>query len=322
MIRAVLVSIVSILLALGASEGLHRAFAFRQWLGKVTRRGELLLLVRQNGIYDRDLERAWENELYLRGSNPGEVDPMAASGEKRALLERLAVRTQLEATAAAAPLDRTEVDQEMEWIRWEYAGAKNHAESLGKAGWTSGSLERELVCQARVRSWLEAQIAAQLSPNESETRKYFDAHQARWEQPARWRAAHLFLAAPDGSPAEVIEDKRALIDLLATRLSNGESFPALVAEFSEDEATKKQGGDLGYFAERRMLPEIIAAVRQLQPGQISPPIQSHLGFHLLRLTESLPARSLTYEEARPEIIAELENRRRTQAVGLRLVDLP
>jgi peptidylprolyl isomerase len=64
-----------------------------------------------------------------------------------------------------------------------------------------------------------------------------------------------------------------------------------------------------------MLPEIITAVRLLQVGEISPPTQSRLGFHLLRLTESLPARALSYEEARPEIMLELENQQRTSAMA-------
>lgn len=312
--RAAAILLFSFLLALAIGEFLVRSFAFRHWLGKVTGRGELQILVRQKGLYDRDVERLWKTELYLRGGNANEVGDSVAREEKKAALERLIRRARLEAAAAGEPTNQAELEHGLELIRWEFRDEKG-ADSLGKLRWNAFVFREEWKNQLRARRWLEAKISDQLSPNESETRRNFDEHPARWQEPPRWRASHLFLAAPDGSPDELVEAKRTQIELLAKRLANGESFPALAAEFSEDEATKKLGGDLGYFAEERMLPEIITAVRLLQVGEISPPTQSRLGFHLLRLTESLPARALSYEEARPEIMLELENQQRTSAMA-------
>jgi len=319
--RAAWTLLFSVLLALGAGEAVIRSFGFRHWLGKMTGRGELQALVRQKGIYDHDVEQAWRRELYLLGAAPGEIDEEVVQKEKREALGRLKIRARLEATAKGA-VNRTELEHALALIRSEYRDAKDYAISLGKAGFRTGALKTEMAAELRACHWLEDRIAPTLLPNESEIRRYFDEHPERWRQPARWRASHLFLAAPDGFPDELIESKRAQIDLLARRIGNGESFPALVAELSEDETTKKRSGDLGYFSEKRMLPEIIEAVRQLQPGQVSPPLQSHLGFHLLRLTESLPARSLSYDEARAEILTELENQRRSQSIGQLISTLP
>lgn len=312
--RAAAILLFSFLLALAIGEFLVRSFAFRHWLGKVTGRGELQILVRQKGLYDRDVERLWKTELYLRGGNANEVGDSVAREEKKAALERLIRRARLEAAAAGEPTNQAELEHGLELIRWEFRDEKG-VDSLGKSPWNAFVFREEWKNQLRARRWLEAKISDQLSPNESETRRNFDEHPARWQEPPRWRASHLFLAAPDGSPDELVEAKRTQIELLAKRLANGESFPALAAEFSEDEATKKLDGDLGYFAEERMLPEIITAVRLLQVGEISPPTQSRLGFHILRLTESLPARALSYEEARPEIMLELENQQRTSAMA-------
>src|SRR5262249_11227068 len=129
-------------------------------------------------------------------------------------------------------------------------------------------------------------------------------------QPLRLRASHLFLAAPDGYPSELIESKKALIEKLSQRVTNGESFDNLVAEFSEDEASKEIGGDLNYFATERMLPEVFAAAAKLSLGQISEPVRSSLGFHLIRVTDVTPAHNLTYEEARSEIELLLQNQKR------------
>lgn len=313
--RGAIILLLCLFLALGVAEFLVRSFAFRDWLGRVTGQGELQVLVGQKGLYDRDLARAWRSELYLRGGSSTEVEDSVARAEKKATLEGLIRRLRLEAAASEQSIDRAELEHEGQLIEWQFRDEKGHPDALGKSAWNAFIFRRELQSEIRARHWLEGKIAGRLSPNESEIRSYFDAHPACWQQPQRWHASHLFLAAPGGSPPELVENKRAQIELLAKRLANGESFPALVAEFSDDEATKKLGGDLGYFAEERMLPEIIAAVRLLPPGEISPPIQSRLGFHLLRLTENLPAGSLSYEQARPEIILELQNQQRAPAVA-------
>jgi hypothetical protein len=309
------VILLSVFLALGVGEFLLRSVAFRQWVGRITGRGELLALVKQVGLYDRDVERAWLGELYLRGGSAEEAKDAVVQSEKKAAIERLVRGLRLEATAAGEGVAAAELEHARELIYWEFRGEKGHPDSLGKSPWKAFIFDRKLKRQLRARHWLERKVAAQLSPNESEIRRYFDQHSDHWQQPLRWRASHLFLAAPEGSLPELAGNKRAQIDLLAKRLANGESFPALAGEFSEDEATKKIGGDLGYFAEERMLPEVIGAIRLLQPGQMSVPIQSRLGFHLLRLAEILPARTLSYEEARAEIILELENQQRGPALN-------
>jgi parvulin-like peptidyl-prolyl isomerase len=314
MTRASLALLVSILLAFGAAELFLRSFWFRHWLGKITGRGELQVLVRQSGVYDRDVEQAWRAELYLRGTEPDEVGSMVADEEKGALLHRVIARAELEAASAHETVDQAELNRQLELIGWEYRDEKSRTRSLGRSGISTHTQEK-IRNGLRASTWLEASIAARSQPNDSEIRSYFDEHSNHWQQPARWRASHLFLAAPQDSPTETIEGKRSLIRVLAQRLANGESFSALVAEFSEDETTRKRGGDLGYFGEKRMLPEIIDAVRQSQPGEITSPIQSRLGFHLLRVTERLSQHSLSYDEARPQIVIELQNQRRTRTVA-------
>ncbi|MBA2435889.1 MAG: peptidylprolyl isomerase, partial [Chthoniobacterales bacterium] len=198
---------------------------------------------------------------------------------------------------------------------------KNWQQALSGAGLTRRGLQREVARNLGHRNWLEKQIAPRIQPNDAAVQRYYNEHLPAFQEPLRLRASHLFLAAPEGYPEEVIKRQQTLIEQLAKRLANGESFPALVAEFSEDEATKKRAGDLGYFAGERMLPEVFAATEKLHPGEISAPVRSRLGFHILRLTESLPPRTLTFEEAEPEIATLLADRKRVEAVGKMVANL-
>jgi parvulin-like peptidyl-prolyl isomerase len=111
-----------------------------------------------------------------------------------------------------------------------------------------------------------------------------------------------------------------MIDALAVRLQRGETLGQLAAEASEDEATKWRGGDLGFFSSSRMPPEFVEAVEKLAVGRRSDPFRSHLGFHIVELTEINPARVLKYEDARPEISLTLANERRA-LIAKRLADM-
>jgi peptidyl-prolyl cis-trans isomerase C len=312
--RTIFVVVIALLLGIAMGEYLTNNFAVRRWIGHLVRRGDLQALVGHQGIYDRDVERVWRSELFAMGANTQDIEDSIAATQKRAALGRIIKEAKLTRATSAQPINPAAVRHEIELLRAQFGDEKTWGNALAGAGFSLRSLEREAATELRGRDWLEAQIAAQIRPNESEIRRYFEEHRSAFQEPLRLRASHLFLAAPEGYPAEVIEVKRALIEQLSERLAHGEFFPALVAEFSEDEATKKRGGDLGYFAETRMLQTVFAAAQQLRPGETSAPVRSQLGFHLVRLTESRPPRALTFEEARPEISALLGNKKRTSAV--------
>ena len=95
----------------------------------------------------------------------------------------------------------------------------------------------------------------------------------------------------------------------------------MTAENSEDEATKLRGGDLGYFSAARMPPDFVEAALKLHPGEISKPIRTRLGFHILKSIDVQPARQKTFDEARSDIAIELANQKRTSAVQKLIVRL-
>ncbi|MGZ5003808.1 MAG: peptidylprolyl isomerase, partial [Chthoniobacterales bacterium] len=137
----------------------------------------------------------------------------------------------------------------------------------------------------------------------------------RFAQPQRFRVSHIFLAAPEGYPEEVLAAKQSAIQGLSVRILAGEKFDDLEREASEDEATKSKGGDLGYFSAWRMPREFMAELEKMQVDEISAPIRSHLGFHLVRLTDVKPPREMSFEETQREIALLIKNEKRAGAVA-------
>jgi peptidyl-prolyl cis-trans isomerase SurA len=84
---------------------------------------------------------------------------------------------------------------------------------------------------------------------------------------------------------EVLSAKRETVAQIQARLTAGESFAELARQFSEDRGSADQGGDLGCFDVGQLVPEFEAAALKLQPGEISDPVLTKYGYHLIRLGE-------------------------------------
>ena len=122
------------------------------------------------------------------------------------------------------------------------------------------------------------------------------------------------MAAPRETLPEVVETKQQAIKSLARRIKQDEKLAELAVVGSEDEATKNRGGDLGFFSESRMPADFFVAVAKMHIGEISQPIRTQLGFHIIELTDSKPARQMSFEEARAEIRLIIENEKRRTAL--------
>jgi parvulin-like peptidyl-prolyl isomerase len=130
----------------------------------------------------------------------------------------------------------------------------------------------------------------------------------------RFRARHLFLAAPSDTPPEVVEAKQRAIEEFSERVAQGEKFEDLIGVASEDEATRTHGGDLDYFSESRMPSDFFAAIKGIRVGQISSVIRTRLGFHLVQLTNAVPTREMEFDQVEAEIRLTLENQKRQVAL--------
>lgn len=126
------------------------------------------------------------------------------------------------------------------------------------------------------------------------------------------KAAHIMIAIPrDGDPEKDKEAKQK-IDEIHKRLMNNEDFATLAREFSQDQGTARNGGELPIFGSGRMVPEFEQAAFSLErDGQISIPIRTQFGWHLIKRIERKEVGS--FDEMIPEIKQKLSRDQRANA---------
>ena len=173
-------------------------------------------------------------------------------------------------------------------------------------------LTSELAQTRTIESWLKSQRAASAAQlDEGAAQQWFAQNRESLRLPERVRAAHIFLTAHDAEKpdrtAEMAEIQRQLSTGVAT-------FAQLAARFSEDDRSKKVGGDLGWFSKERIPEDFASAVFALPMGKPSPVFRTQLGWHIALVQEKKPARLPEFAEVRAEVMAMLDNQWRATAV--------
>ncbi|GMV04850.1 MAG: hypothetical protein AMXMBFR53_11300 [Gemmatimonadota bacterium] len=127
---------------------------------------------------------------------------------------------------------------------------------------------------------------------------------------AQLRASHILMGYPPQATQAQRDSVRGAMDALRQRVVAGESFPALARQYSQDPGTSTQGGDLGTFGRGEMVRPFEDAAFALQPGEISPVVETPYGLHIIRLEEkSAPG----FEQVRDQFRIRMLNQRFLQA---------
>ena len=173
---------------------------------------------------------------------------------------------------------RAEVDaavtRELElWAR-QFPTEEERLRRLRLAGLGGGELERRIREHLLDEAWLERRLPKQAA-----------SATGTLAVPEVLRVAHLFLSRHREGQA----DRAAEIAGLERRLREGGDWKTLVAAHSEDARNKGREGDLGWVASGRFSEVLWQAAVRLSPGEISAPVETPLGWHLLRLQERRPA---------------------------------
>jgi len=120
---------------------------------------------------------------------------------------------------------------------------------------------------------------------------------AMYSTPEQIRASHI-LFKTEGNDEAVV---RAEAEQVLTRVKAGGDFAALASQYSEDEASKVNGGDLDYFGRGAMVPEFEDAAWALAIGATSDLVPSPFGFHIIRVTDKKAATTRTLDDVRAQI---------------------
>jgi parvulin-like peptidyl-prolyl isomerase len=144
---------------------------------------------------------------------------------------------------------------------------------------------------------VDREVRSGIMVSEVELQRYFESHMNRFALPAEYRLSQILILPRRGEePADVRRRAASVFEALKKRAD----FADLAVRVS-DGAESTRGGNLGVVRQGELLPQIERAVAQLQPGQITEPIESPQGWHIIRLEEKKPPQFRPLAEVKNEI---------------------
>lgn len=181
-------------------------------------------------------------------------------------------------------------------------GRKKFADQIAKVMILSAEAKRrkldqspdfQVQSQYRSNEWLssilENGIRNSIKIDDATIREYYESHKAEYE---RVHARHILIrfhgsAVPLKPDAKDLSDEEALAKAkeLIARIKAGEDFAKIAMAESDDNGAASNGGDLGWFGHGQMLPSVEDAAFKLQPGEISEPVKSQYGYHIILVVE-------------------------------------
>ncbi len=139
--------------------------------------------------------------------------------------------------------------------------------------------------------------------SDADLQQYYDAHTAEYSKEEQRSANHVLVQVkPDASP-EVVEKARARALELRKLIVDGKPIEEVAKEHSDDIGSKAEGGATGLFGKGVMVPEFEAAVFGMRTGDLSEPIKTEFGFHIIQLKEVSPGGITPLAEVRAEVEA-------------------
>ena len=151
-------------------------------------------------------------------------------------------------------------------------------------------------------------IADGVKADDEELRALFGAERESFVTPEKREVSHILVSVGSGAGEEAVEEARARAAGFRERIVAGESFEDVAGEHSDDPGSASAGGALGFIEHGIMDPAFEEAAFALVPDEVSDPVRSNFGWHLIKVTSVQEAQESTFEEVRDEVLAQYQSR--------------
>lgn len=156
-------------------------------------------------------------------------------------------------------------------------------------------------------------LAKTFKPSDEEINAFYEENKNAYGASERVHARHILVAVPKGAKKEVEAKAKAEAESLLAKIQSGGDFEALAKAQSADTISAKKGGDLGWISKGKMVAEFEkAAFALIKPKEISGPIRSPYGYHLIQLIEHKAAETRPLKEVRDLVIEQLQREKGQQ----------
>ncbi len=147
------------------------------------------------------------------------------------------------------------------------------------------------------QKYFERKVAG-LKINEKEVKEYYEKNKEEYKEPEGRRVKHILIYVSKDADNATKEEAFKKANEIREKLLKGANFAELAKMYSDDTGSKEKGGDLGIIRKGQTIPEFEKEIFKLKQGEISTPIESPFGYHIVKVEKIIPERIPPFEEVK------------------------
>lgn len=221
---------------------------------------------------------------------------------KDAVLEILINRELLfqESQRVGIQPEEREVAEQLDAIKKRFPSEAEFKKTLDEMNFQEKDITGHIRKALSIQKLIDQEIINKIQISDQANKEYYDQNPKEFKQPEQVKAGHILVKVEPDASNEKKAEAREKIEGIQKKLKEGEEFSALAKEHSEDPSAP-QGGDLGYFRRGQMVKPFEDAAFGLKVDEISGIVETPFGYHLIKVYEKMPERTIGYPEVKGKI---------------------
>jgi len=245
------------------------------------------------------------DKITARGTQiPGDRVARIEQNILKRLIEQELINQAVKEAAVVVPPE--EIQKGFDEYKQRFQSEEQFQNYLKHGKVTKESIEQRIRERRSLELLLEKK--GDMAVTDAEAQDFYGKNERFYTEKAGIRASHILIKLAEKPTPEEEAKANERVKEAQARIKKGEDFDKIAVEMSEGPAAAK-GGDLGFFSAGRMVKEFEDVAFKMKVGEISAPVRTRFGFHVIKLVDKREDRKKTFEEVKEQIVKSLQNKK-------------
>jgi peptidyl-prolyl cis-trans isomerase C len=254
--------------------------------------------------YERELSM-FQKRAAQKGQPLSDADLITV---KKQILENLIEAEMLyqQSQKEGVKVDDQAINGQIETIKKRFPDETAYKKALDGMGISEKEIRSQIQRGLAINQLLDTNVRQKITVTEEESNKFYNDNPNFFKQPEQVKASHILIKVAPNAEESVKNQARKKIETVQKKVRQGEDFGSLAKANSEG-PTAQRNGDLGYFSRGQMVKPFEDAAFALKVGEVSDIVETQFGYHLIKVTDKKPARTVPYKEVQQMLEQHLKN---------------
>jgi peptidyl-prolyl cis-trans isomerase C len=269
-----------------------------------------------------ELQIAVRNVVMQNGMDAGQLDVFMGQFGPRILNQLIDGELLFQAAEKGGhDAAKEDVDSAYAELSGRYDDPKQFQAEMETRGFTESTLRDNISKQMSIQKYVQETIVPQAVVPEDMVREAYDQNSQNFAREEEVKASHILINSAEADPEEKKDEALKKAREIATRAkADGADFAELARTYSEGPSAPS-GGDLGFFTRNRMVKPFEEAAFSMKVNEVSDPVLTQFGYHIIKVTDRKKASTVSFAEAKEKLGEDLKNRLINELIGQNISQL-